>query len=159
MQLRMIELVLDRLKLPKTLFTRSSSFHSSLRHCKSSKSEQKLCRTKSISPPDASPIKTNGIILKRSKSSKEIHSRSPKSASVYSSSSSIIPFINQCLQPDRTPVHVKPPKRPPPPVPSKSSPCISNHIYDSLQDSPMLPNKDNRTVSIARLPPTRVTDL
>lgn len=151
--------VLDRLKTSKTLFTRSSSFHSSLRSGKSDKKEQKLFRTKSTSPPDASPIKTDGIVLKRSKSNKEIHSRSSKST--VSPSSSILPFINQCLQSEKTtPVHVKPPRRPPPPpLPPKISSFINNHIYDSLQDSPILSNKDHRTVINTRLPPTRVTDL
>jgi hypothetical protein len=99
-------------------------------------------RPKSTSPSDISPIKTNGIILKRSKSTKEITSRS-----------SFIPFINQCLQPDKTPIHIKPPKRPPPPIPPKASPNISNHIYDSLIDSPI---QSNKTVPILR---TRVTEL
>jgi len=145
---------LDRLKTSKSSFPRSSSFHSSLRHLKSSKSEQKIFHTKSTSP-----IKTNGIILKRSKSSKEIPTRSSKSTKTSSSSSSIIPFINQCLQPEKTPIHIKPPKRPPPPIPQKPPSSINNHIYDSLQDSPILSNKDIRTVSTHRLSPTRVTEL
>jgi hypothetical protein len=146
------------LKTSKTSFARSSSFQSSLRHSKTNKTEQNISRTKSTSPPDTSPIKTNGIILKRSKSTKEITSRSSKSNKT--SSSSIIPFINQCLQPEKTPIHIKPPKRSPPPIPPKTSPSISNHIYDSLQDSPIHTNKkDNRTVFIPRLLPTRVTEL
>lgn len=163
--MRIVEIVywkvlgLDRLKTAKALFTRSSSFHSSLRYGKSGKNEQKLFRTKSTSPPDASPTKTDGCLLKRSKSNKEIHSRSSKSS--LSPSSSILPFINQCLQSDKsTPVHMKPSKRsPPPPLPPKISPSIINHIYDSLQNSPILPNKDHRTVLNTRLPSTRVTDL
>jgi len=130
------------MKTSKTSFTRSSSFYSSLRHSKNTKTEQKSLRPKSTSPSDISPIKTNGIILKRSKSTKEITSRS-----------SFIPFINQCLQPDKTPIHIKPPKRPPPPIPTKASPNISNHIYDSLIDSPI---QSNKTVPILR---TRVTEL
>jgi len=149
------------LKSSKTPFTRSSSFHSSLRHSKTNKTEQNIFCTKSNSPTDISPIKTNGIILKRSKSAKEITSRSSKSNKTsLSSSSLIIPFINQCLQPEKTPIHIKPPKRPPPPIPPKASPCISNHIYDSLQDSPIQTNKkDNRTVYVPRLLSTRVTEL
>ncbi|CAF4682785.1 unnamed protein product, partial [Rotaria magnacalcarata] len=80
-------------------------------------------------------------LFKRSKSAKEISSRvssTQRSKShKLSSSSSIIPFINQCMQPDKTRMHMKPPKRPPPPIPPKSSPSISNHIYDSLQDTPL----------------------
>lgn len=146
---------LDRLKTSKTSFTRSSSFHSSLRHLKSSKTDQNNFRPKSTSPSDSSPIKTNGTNLKRSKSTKEISTRSIKSTKTF------IPFINQCLQSDKTPIPLKPPKRPPPPpIPPKTSPSISNHIYDSLQNSPIqINNKDNRTVPIPRLLPTRVTDL
>lgn len=132
---------LDRRKSSKSPFTRSSSFHSSLRHAKENKIEEKLSRTKSTSP-----IKTNDTIVKRSKSNK-------------TSSSSIIPLINQCIQSDRTPTRMKPPKRSPPPIPWKTSPSISNHIYDSLEDSPILINEDSRTVSNFCLPPRRVTEL
>lgn len=54
---------------------------------------------------------------------------------------------------------MKPPKRPPPPIPPKASPSISNHIYDSLQDTPILHHEKNRTVPISRSLPTRVTEL
>ncbi|CAF2581775.1 unnamed protein product [Rotaria sp. Silwood2] len=153
----------DRLKTSKTSFTRSSSFHSSLRSSKTNRTEEKIYRTKSTSPPDTSPVKTHGLIFKRSKSAKEISSQSssiqrPKSNRI-SSSSSIIPFINQCIQPDKARIHIKPPKRPPPPIPSKPSPSISNHIYDSLQDTPILTNESNRTVTMSRLLPVRVTEL
>ncbi|CAF3686428.1 unnamed protein product [Rotaria sp. Silwood1] len=150
---------LDRLKTSNTSFTRSSSFHSS----KTNKTEEKTYRTKSISPTDTSPIKTHGLIFKRSKSAKEISSQlsttQRSKSNKISSSSSIIPFINQCIQPDKARIHIKPPKRPPPPIPSKSSPSISNHIYDSLQDTSMLINESNRTVSMSRSVPIRVTEL
>jgi hypothetical protein len=123
--------------------------------------EQKIFRTKSTSPFDTSPIDDDSIILKRSKSTKEITARSTQRSKLNKnlSSSSIIPFINQCIQPDRTPIHLKPPKRPPPPLPPKNSPSISNHIYDSLQDGPTSINEDYRTVSAPRLAPPRVTEL
>ncbi|UJR13716.1 hypothetical protein I4U23_000727 [Adineta vaga] len=112
---------LDRLNPSKTSFTRSTSFQSSLRHSKSNKNEQKMFRTKSTSPLETS--NHDETILKRSKSTKEITSRSlttvQRSKSNKSSSSSIIPFINQCIQTDRTPIRLKPPKRPPPPLPPK----------------------------------------
>jgi hypothetical protein len=133
---------LDRLRPSKTPFTRSTSFQSSLRHSKTNKIEDKISRTKSTSP-----IKTTDTTFKRSKSNKT------------SSSSLLIPLINQCIQSDRTPIHMKPPKRSPPPLPPKTSPSISNHIYDSLQDSPILTYEEKRTVSTSNLPPTRVTEL
>jgi hypothetical protein len=171
-----IFIFIDRLKPSKTGFTRSSSFHDSLR--RSNKTEQKLLRTYSTSP-----IKTNDANLKRSKSTKEILSKpvqTPRSklTSKPSSTSSIIPFINQCIQSEKTPTHSKPPlpppKRPPPPIPKKlyssrtTTPTIvDNHIYDSFQDSPSLTTKsqqiintdENRTVFKPRLPPMRVTEL
>lgn len=155
----------DRLKISRKSFTRSSSFHSSLRNAKTNKAEEKFYRTKSSSPSDSSPMKNHGIVFKRSKSAKELTHRSLSSAaqrskpSRMSASSSIIPFINQCIQSDKTRTHIKPPKRPPPPIPAKPSPSISNHIYDSLQDTPVLNNQNHRTVSNFRLPPTRVTEL
>ncbi|CAF0927254.1 unnamed protein product [Rotaria sordida] len=147
---------LDRLKTSKIAFTRSSSFHSSLRYSKTNKTEEKIYRTKSTSPPDTSPVKTPGLIFKRSKSAKEISSSQRSKSNKISSSSSIIPFINQCIQPDKARIHIKPPKRPPPPIPTKPSPSISNHIYDSLQDTPIL---TNRTVSMPRSLHLRVTEL
>ncbi|CAF4620375.1 unnamed protein product, partial [Rotaria magnacalcarata] len=102
-------------------------------------------------------------LFKRSKSAKEISSRvssTQRSKShKLSSSSSIIPFINQCMQPDKTRMHMKPPKRPPPPIPPKSSQSISNHIYDSLQDTPLLNQEKSRILPVSRLLPTRVTEL
>ncbi|CAF4733849.1 unnamed protein product, partial [Rotaria socialis] len=104
-----------------------------------------------------------------------------------SSTSSIIPFIHQCIQPEKTMDDDKPPlpppKRPPPPVPRKNSSLntskatpsattVDNHIYDSFQDSPSLTNNcrricsytktddiENSIVSKPLLPPMRVTDL
>ncbi len=95
-----------------------------------------------------------------------------------SSTSSIIPLINQCIHPEKTPTPSKsslsPPKRPPPPIPKKPSPLttVDNHIYDSFQESPSLSNQyrrsfsnskpqsdENRTVPISQLPPMRVTEL
>jgi hypothetical protein len=180
---------IDRPKSSKTNFTRSSSFHASLR--RSNKTDPKLLRTYSTSPPNSSPIKTNDSDLKRSKSTKEIMSKSTQAQRSKATNkkeyhdttktSSIIPFINQCIQSERTPDRSKPPlvppKRPPPPIPKKLSPpqtrtTIDNHIYDSFQDSPSLPtnsrrsfshlkknNDENRTVSISHLPPMRVTEL
>lgn len=153
---------LDRLNSAKISFTRSTSFQSSLRHSKSNK----IFRTKSTSPLETSSTTNNHdeTILKRSKSTKEIASRSlpaiqRSKSNKSSSTSSIIPFINQCIQTDRTPIRLKPPKRPPPPLPPKLSPSISNHIYDSLQDSPSSIKEDNRTVSTPRLLSPRVTEL
>ncbi|CAF1586818.1 unnamed protein product [Adineta ricciae] len=152
---------LDRLNSAKTSFTRSTSFQSSLRHSKSNK----IFRTKSTSPLETSSTTNHDeIVLKRSKSTKEIASRSLPTvqrakSNKSSSTSSIIPFINQCIQTDRTPIRLKPPKRPPPPLPPKLSPSISNHIYDSLQDSPSSIKEDNRTVSTPRLLSPRVTEL
>ncbi|CAF3512516.1 unnamed protein product [Adineta steineri] len=159
---------LDRLKPSKTSFIRSTSFQSTLRHPKTNKSEQKLSRIKSTPLPtiDISLINNDNMILKRSKSTKEIASRSlsviqRSKSNKISSSSSFIPFINQCIQSDRTPVRIKPPKRSPPPLPPKQLPSISNHIYDSLHDSPILMHEDNRTVSTTpRIHPSpRVTEL
>lgn len=165
---------LDRLKIPKTSFTRSSSFHDSLRR---TNKNNRTCST--------SPIKSNDVNLKRSKSNKEIASKSiqtsrPKSTNKSSSTTSFIPLINQCINPEKTPTHSKstlsPPKRPPPPLPKKQSPphitTVDNHIYDSFQNSPSLSNHsrrsvsnlklvtdENRTVSKSHLPPMRVTEL
>ncbi|CAF2090709.1 unnamed protein product [Rotaria magnacalcarata] len=154
---------LDHLQESKASFARSPSFHSSLRYSKTNKNQQKAYRTKSISPPETSLNKNHGLLFKRSKSAKEISSRvssTQRSKShKLSSSSSIIPFINQCIQPDKTRMHMKPPKRPPPPIPPKSSPSISNHIYDSLQDTPLLNQEKSRILPVSRLLPTRVTEL
>jgi hypothetical protein len=155
---------IDRLKISKTNFTRSSSFHDSLRR------SNKNLRTYSTSP-----IKTNDLNLKRSKSTKEMTStQRSKPTNKNSSTASLIPFINQCIQPVKTPTHSKsslsPPKRPPPPIPKKQSTTVDNHIYDSFQDSPALSNHgrqsftktktdENRTVTKSYLPPMRVTEL
>jgi len=168
-------LFIDRFKTSKTNFIRSSSFHDSLRRS-----------NKNIRTCSTSPIKTNDLTLKRSKSNKEITSKSiqttPRSkfSNKNSSTPSIIPLINQCIHPEKTPTHSKsilsPPKRPPPPIPKKPSPSqittIDNHIYDSFQDSPSLSNQyqrlfsnsksksdENRTVLKSHLTPMRVTDL
>lgn len=179
---------LDRGKKTKHSFTRSSSFHSSLR--RSSKIETNLKRTCSISPPDISQRKFDELDLKRSKSSREIvvkpnHRKQSSEMNKSSSTSSIIPFINQCIQPERTTDRVKPnnlPKRrAPPPIPNKfpstptitvSTVIIDNHIYDSFQENPSFiktkrtfkSNIDNsndhyRTVTPSRLLTTRVTEL
>ncbi|CAF3540488.1 unnamed protein product [Rotaria socialis] len=189
---------LDRLKISKKHFMRSSSFHDSLR--RSNKSEQNLMRTCSISPPNLSTMKANDCDLKRSKSTKEMTSKSAQTSrskstnkkdhhetTRSSSTSSIIPFIHQCIQPEKTMDDDKPPlpppKRPPPPVPRKNSSLntskatpsattVDNHIYDSFQDSPSLTNNcrricsytktddiENSIVSKPLLPPMRVTDL
>ncbi|CAF4149093.1 unnamed protein product, partial [Rotaria magnacalcarata] len=185
---------LDRLKTSQKHFMRSSSFHDSLR--RSIKSEQNLMRTCSISPPNLSTMKANDCDLKRSKSTKEMTSKSAQTSrskstnkkdhhetTRSSSTSSIIPFIHQCIQPEKTMDDDKPPlpppKRPPPPVPRKnlslntpSATTVDNHIYDSFQDSPSLTNNcqricsctktddiENSIVSKPHLPPMRVTDL
>ncbi|CAF0945695.1 unnamed protein product [Rotaria sordida] len=179
---------LDRLKTSKKHFIRSSSFHDSLR--RSNKNEQKILRTFSISPP----IKTNDLSLQRSKSTKELPSKSvqiQRSKTINkknhhetiksSSTTSIIPFINQCIQPEKTSnpptPPLPPPKRPPPPIPKKISfttaTTVDNHVYDSFPDSPSsntntfqrtfshIKNYDveNSTVSKSHLPPMRVTEL
>lgn len=133
---------LDRLKISKTNFTRSSSFHDSLRR------SNKTVRTSSTSP-----TKNTDINLKRSKSNKELQS---KSSTKLSATSSIIPLINQCIHPERTTANnakstVSPPRRPPPPIPKKQSILVDNHIYDSFQDSPILPNKQRRSYSQAKI--------
>ncbi|CAF2327208.1 unnamed protein product [Rotaria sp. Silwood2] len=187
---------LDRLKTSKKNFIRSSSFHDSLR--RSNKTEQKLLRTYSISPPNSSPIKVNDVSLKRSKSSKELTSKSAQmqrsrtpnkkdhhETTKSSSATSLIPFIHQCIQPERTSSPSRPPlppKRPPPPVPKKLSSnhttptptvTVDNHIYDSFQDNQSsmtntcqrtfsyTKNHDNEnsTVSKSHLPLMRVTEL
>ncbi|CAF3615861.1 unnamed protein product [Rotaria socialis] len=154
---------LDRFQESKASFARSSSFHSSLRYSKTNKNQQKAYRTKSISPLESSLNKNHGLLFKRSKSAKEISSRvssTQRSKShKLSSSSSIIPFINQCIQPDKTRIHMKPPKRPPPPIPPKSSSSISNHIYDSLQDTPLLNHENSRILPVSRLLSSGVTEL
>ena len=166
--LLIISLHLDRQKKSKTPFARSSSFHSNLHQSKATKAEAKLLRTKS-----SSPMKGADPLLYRSKSTKEISSRSSSGGSraksnptkkdhpppEKSSSSSIIPLIHQCLQSDETPVHLKPPKRSPPTNPPKTATSTHNHIYDSLQDFPFPMTDDYRTVSTSPLPPTRVTEL
>ncbi len=190
----MISPFLERFKASKTNFIRSSSFHDSLR--RSNRNDQKLLRTYSTSPPNTSSKKTNDSNLKRSKSSKEITVKSvPTQRSKatnkkdhhdtnrISSTTSFIPFINQCIQSEKTPRHSKSPlplpKRAPPPIPKKLSSSrtaittVDNHIYDSFQDSPpSLTNScqqtcsyrksnddDNRTVPQSRLPPMKVTEL
>ncbi|CAF3349771.1 unnamed protein product [Rotaria sp. Silwood1] len=189
---------LDRLKTSKKHFIRSSSFHDSLR--RSNKIEQKLLRTYSISPPSSSPIKVIDSSLQRSKSTKELTSKSAQAqrakttnkkdhheTTKSSSTTSIIPFIHQCIQPERTSSPSKPPlpppKRPPPPIPKKLSlnntitaattSTTDNHIYDSFQDNPSSiahtcqrtcshtkPHDiENSTVSKSHLLPMRVTEL
>ncbi|CAF0751802.1 unnamed protein product [Adineta ricciae] len=183
---------LDRLKPSKTSFIRSSSFHDSLR--RAHRSDQKLLRTYSISPPNTSPVKLMEPNLKRSKSSKEIvlkpfqtsRSKTPtkkdhNEVNRSSSTSSIIPFINQCIQTERTPRRSKSPipKRPPPPLPKKlSSPrnimtTVDNHMYESYQENCTTPTNSRQTfsyrkpngcdeqrlVSQTRLPPMKVTEL
>jgi len=115
------------------------------------------------------------INLKRSKSNKELQS---KSSTKLSATSSIIPLINQCIHPERTTTTttttVTPPRRPPPPIPKKQSILVDNHIYDSFQDSPIMPNSKQRRMytqpkpikDICRtvpkkdhLPPMKVTEL
>lgn len=158
------------------------------------KNDQKILRTYSISPPNLSPKPTNDLNLKRSKSNKEITSKSGQvqrskstskkdhhEASKSLSTTSIIPFINQCIQPERTPTRHKPPlvppKRPPPPIPKKQplmqgTNTMESHIYDSCQDNSSLGNDCRSTYSYAKtnsvehstvpkshLPPMRVTDL
>lgn len=165
------------MKISKTNFTRSSSFHDSLRR---STKNTRTCST--------SPIKTTESNLKRSKSAKEIASKSQtttprsKPSIKFSSTASFIPLINQCIHPERTPTRsskppLSPPRRPPPPIPKDQIPfqklvTIDNHIYDSFQDSPILippsrrscsqtklQSEDNRTVLKPQLPPMRVTEL
>lgn len=185
--------MIDRLKPSKTSFIRSSSFHDSLR--RAHRSDQKLLRTYSISPPNTSPVKLMESNLKRSKSSKEIvmkplqtpRSKTPtkkehNEVNRSSSTSSIIPFINQCIQAERTPRRSKSPipKRPPPPLPKKlSSPraimtTVDNHMYESYQENCTTPTNSRQTFSYrktnggcdeqrltsqARLPPMKVTEL
>ncbi|CAF4714000.1 unnamed protein product, partial [Rotaria socialis] len=169
---------LDRLKISKKHFMRSSSFHDSLR--RSNKSEQNLMRTCSISPPNLSTMKANDCDLKRSKSTKEMTSKLHFFLM-------ITLYLNGIIQPEKTMDDDKPPlpppKRPPPPVPRKNSSLntskatpsattVDNHIYDSFQDSPSLTNNcrricsytktddiENSIVSKPLLPPMRVTDL
>ncbi|UJR33521.1 hypothetical protein I4U23_020966 [Adineta vaga] len=184
---------LDRLKPSKTSFIRSSSFHDSLR--RAHRSDQKLLRTYSISPPNTSPVKLTESNLKRSKSSKEImlkpiqipRSKTPtkkehNEVNKSSSTSSIIPFINQCIQTEKTPRRTKSPipkRPPPPPLPKKLSSSrsamttVDNHMYDSFQDNSLSSNHsrqtssyrkingvdEQRTVSQIRLPPMKVTEL
>ncbi|CAF0997561.1 unnamed protein product [Adineta steineri] len=161
---------LDRLKTTKTNFIRSSSFHDSLR--RANRTDQKILRTYSISPPNSSPTKPTDVGLKRSKSSKEITLKSTPSqrsktsnkkehndTTKSSSTASIIPFINQCIHTERTPRRSKSPlplpKRPPPPLPKKlSSPrtTVDNHIYDSFQDSPSLTTNYRQTFTSRKTP-------
>ena len=179
----------DRVKTPKHSFTRSSSFHASLR--RSSKHESNLKRTSSISPPDASQRKQREAEFKRSKSSRDIQSKSNQrkdstEISKSSSNGTIIPFIHQCIQTERnssrSKVPLSPPRRPPPPIPDKKIPTptmttstviIDNHIYDSFQESPPLiksnrllittdldePIEQIRTVVMPRSHSIRVTEL
>ena len=157
---------LDRRKTSKSAFARSSSFQSSLLQCKP---EQKMLRTKSISPPANGSSKPTDTILKRSKSSKEISSRSssaPHSKATHakkdsqpSSSSSIIPFIQHCIQPDKTPIQVKAHKRIGLPTLHTRSSSMNNHIYDSLQDIPFSVRDDRPTVTSSQVPIRRVTEL
>jgi hypothetical protein len=156
---------IDRLNKSKANFTRSSSFHDSLR--RSNKTTTRTCST--------SPSKPNNLNLKRSKSNKEITSKSlpiqrSKSSNKTSSTGSFIPLINQCINPEKTPTRTKtpisPPKRPAPPVPKKPSSShivatVDNHIYDSFHESPIftypkLKHDENRTMP---KPPMRVTEL
>lgn len=122
-------------------------------------------------------MKTKNSDLRRSKSNKELSSKPAQSfrskvtpkkdhheTSKSSSTSSIIPFINQCIQAEKASNNYKPPlpppKRPPPPVPRKNSPLhtakttptliqpttmIDSHVYDSFQDNSSTTNNHRRT--------------
>jgi hypothetical protein len=149
----LISFNIDRHRKSKMPFARSTSFQSNLSQSKSTKFEQKISRTKSTSPTHGSSSNTHGHSLTRSKSARDIFSRSKSAGKSHKKhdmqtngkhSSSLIPLIDQCIHMERTS--------------KRSDPCVTtpNHVYDSLQDLPFPVDNDRRTANMSHM---RVTEL